>query len=216
MALFEAGHSHLFAYQQQGSTFTRLTSGPWDDINPAISPDGRYIAFASNRSGPWDLYLLDLQNGELMPLTDTPQYEAAPAWSPDGNLLAYESYDQNLEIIIRTVFDDQTFINLSDHPGADYHPAWSPKGRQLAFVSNRSGEPEVWLADFDRFDEGRFTNLSQNKEMQESHPAWSPDGSSLAWGAIQDGTHSLYRWEAGKACAPAISIELRTRSSLKP
>ena len=198
LAFYEAGHSHLFAYQQLGSPFTRITSGPWDDITPALSPDGRWVAFASNRSGPWDLYMLDLHSGDLTRLTDTPQYDAAPSWSPDGNLLAYESYDQDLEILIRTVFDDQTLINLSEHPAADYHPTWSPQGRQLAFVSNRSGEPEVWLADFDKFDEGRFTNLSQSTEMQEAHPAWSPDGNSLAWAALQDGTHNLYLWEAGQ------------------
>jgi TolB protein len=197
--LYEAGYSHLFAYQALGLPYTRLTSGPWDDINPALSPDGRYVAFASNRAGPWDLYLLDLQTGDLTRLTDTPQYDAAPSWSPDGNLLAYETYDQNLEVVIRTVFDDQTFVNLSEHPAADYHPAWSPQGRQLAFVSNRSGEPEVWLADFDRFDEGRFTNLSQSTDMQEAHPAWSPDGSQLAWTALKDGTHNLYLWQAGQA-----------------
>jgi TolB protein len=195
LAFNEAGYSHLFAYQQLGLPYIRLTSGPWDDITPALSPDGRWVAFASNRSGPWDLYMLDLHSGDLLRLTDTPQYDAAPSWSPDGNLLAYESYDQDLEILIRTVFDDQTLINLSEHPSADYHPAWSPQGRQLAFVSNRSGEPEVWLADFDNFDEGRFTNLSQSTDKQEAHPAWSPDGKALVWTALQGGTHSLYLWE---------------------
>ena len=195
LALNEAGYSHLFAYQQFGLPFTRLTSGPWDDITPALSPDGRWVAFASNRSGPWDLYMLDLHSGDLSRLTNTPQYDAAPSWSPDGNLLAYESYDQDLEILIRSVFDDQTLINLSEHPAADYQPAWSPQGRQLAFISNRSGEPEVWLADFDNFGEGHFANLSLSTDMQEAHPAWSPDGSALVWAALQDGTHSLYLWE---------------------
>jgi len=195
LAINESGNSHLFAYQPVELPYTRLTSGPWDDITPALSPDGSWLAFASNRSGSWDIYLLDLQSGELTRLTDTPQYDAAPSWSPDGNLLAYESYDQDSEIIIRSVFDDNTLINLSEHPAADYQPTWSPKGRQLAFVSNRSGEPEVWLADFDLFNEDRFSNLSMKPEMKEAHPVWSPDGTTLAWAALQDGYHSIFIWE---------------------
>ncbi len=196
LALSEAGHSHLFAYQSLETQYLRLTSGPWDDTSPALSPDGRWLAFASNRSGPWDIYLLDLYSGDLKRLTETMQYDAGPTWSPDGKLLAYESYDQDYEIIIQSAFDDQTMINLSEHPAQDYQPTWSPLGRQLAFVSDRTGEPEVWLADFDKFGDERFSNLSSTPEMAESHPIWSPDGSWLAWAAHQERNRSLYVWNS--------------------
>jgi TolB protein len=199
LALNEAGHSHLFAYQASDSPFTRLTSGPWDDTHPALSPDGRWLAFASNRSGPWDLYLLDLHTGEVTRLTDTQHFESSPTWSPDGNLIAYESYVQDSEIIIRSVFDDQTLINLSEHPAADYQPTWSPQGRQLAFVSTRSGDPEVWLADFDKYGAERFSNLSQTPEIAESNPSWSPVGTSLAWAATHAANHSIYSWDASES-----------------
>jgi TolB protein len=194
ISLNEAGNYHLFAFQSFDYPYTRLTSGPWDDITPALSPDGRWLAFSSNRSGAWDLYLLDLHNGDITRLTDNPHFEASPSWSPDGNLLAYERYNDNSEIMIRSVFDDRVRINLSEHPAADYQPSWSPEGRQVAFISNRSGEHEVWLANFDIFDEHRFTNISQSSGIQESHPIWSPDGSSLAWAALQGGNHSLIMW----------------------
>jgi len=198
LALYEAGHSHLFAYQATESPYTRLTSGPWDDISPALSPDDRWLAFASNRSGSWDLYMLDLHAGEVTRLTDTQHFEGSPSWSPDGNLLAYESYDQDSEIFIRSVFDDQTLINLSEHPAADYQPTWSPQGRQLAFVSTRSGDPEVWLADFDKYGAERFANLSQTPEIDESNPSWSPQGTFLAWAATHAANHSIHSWNASQ------------------
>jgi len=194
--MYEAGHSHLFAYQALDTPFTRLTSGPWNDTHPALSPDGRWIVFASNRSGPWDLYLLDLHNGEVSRLTESQSFESSPTWSPDGNLIAYESYAQDSEIVIQSVFDDQTLINLSEHPAADYQPAWSPMGRQLAFISTRSGDAEVWLADFDKFDEERFSNLSQTPGADEQNPSWSSQGNSLAWAAVQSNNHSIFTWEA--------------------
>src|SRR5215510_13353890 len=51
----EDGYAHLFAYIPEQMPLTRLTSGNWDDITPAASPDGKKIAFASNRNGFWDL-----------------------------------------------------------------------------------------------------------------------------------------------------------------
>jgi TolB protein len=180
---------------------TRLTSGEWDDTTPALSPDGTRLAFASNRGDYWDLYILELATGEITRLTDTPQYDSSPSWSPDGQYLAYETYvehpsgdgsRQNLEIAILPLSGEGTPIPLSEHPAADFSPAWSPLGRQIAFISTRSGEREVWLADLDRAGEERFTNLSNNSTSAEAHPAWSPDGEHIAWSAVEEGDYNLY------------------------
>ncbi|HKG55231.1 MAG TPA: DPP IV N-terminal domain-containing protein, partial [Anaerolineales bacterium] len=92
VAFEEDGYAHLFAYIPEKMPLTRITSGDWDDITPSASPDGKKIAFASNRNGFWDLYFLDLGTGEVTQLTNTPQYEGAPTWSPDGSFMAFESY----------------------------------------------------------------------------------------------------------------------------
>src|SRR4030095_14672906 len=170
----EDGYAHLFAYIPEKMPLTRLTSGDWDDVAPAPSLDGKRIAFASNRNGFWDLYLLDLTGGDLMQLTDTPRYEGAPTWSPDGTFLAYEVYDNdNLEIFIGPSEDPtQNAIQLTNSPNADYAPAWSPGGRKIAFISNG----DVMLADLDKTSDNRFTNLSNTELAAESHPIWSPDG----------------------------------------
>lgn len=192
LSLQEGAHSHLFAYQPQQLPFTRLTSGDWNDITPAISPDGQYVAFASNRNGYYDLYLLELLTGEITRLTDTLEYDAAPSWSPDGQWLIYESYfNGNLDLMILPADGLQAPIPLTDHPAADYSPAWSPQGRQIAFVSNRSGVTEIWMADLDLPGEERFVNLSREPLAVHAHPAWSPDGSKLAWSSVRDGVRQV-------------------------
>ncbi|MFH1523416.1 MAG: LpqB family beta-propeller domain-containing protein, partial [Chloroflexota bacterium] len=206
LSLADAGRSHLFAYSPQTLPFTRLTSGEWDDITPALSPDGKRVAFASNRSGYWDLYTLDLQTGETVRLTDTPEYDGAPSWSlPDGAFIAYESYaDGNLDIFIRSVTDPaQDLTRLTQDPATDSSPAWSPQGRQIAFVSNRSGEPEIWVANLDSA--GEAINLSGDSKNAIAHPAWSPDGSKLAWAATDpdSGLTGLYVWDTGHPGEPA-------------
>jgi TolB protein len=207
LSLVEGVDTHLFAYQPESLPLTRLTSGPWDDITPALSPDGKQLAFASNRNGYWDLYLLELASGEISRLTDSPEYDASPSWSPDGVWLAYESYvHNNLEIFIRPVSGEQAPMQLTNNPGADYSPAWAPDpGRKIVFVSTRTGEPDIWIVDLDQPDESTFQNASHNAQAWESHPTWSPDGSSLVWACVENGFHKIMLWDSTQPDVPPRS-----------
>jgi TolB protein len=192
----EDGYAHLFAYIPDELPLTRLTVDGWDDITPAASPDGEVIAFASNRNGFWDLHLLNLTSGEVTQITDTPEYEGAPSWSPDGSFLAFEAYrNDNLEIAIGPASDPlDDAVLLTNSSSADHSPAWAPGGRQIAFIS----DGEVILADLDKTEEDRFTNLSNTNLAAESHPVWSPDGTQLAWASSSQsvGRSGIYIWDA--------------------
>ncbi len=204
LSLQDGAYAHLFAYRPQGLPLTRLTNQPWDDITPALSPDGTQVAFSSKANGYFDLFLLNLASGQTTRLTDTAAYDANPTWSPDGRWLAFESYvDNNLEIYILSLEDlSQPAIRVTDDPGADFDPAWAPQGRQIAFVSNRTGTDQVWLADLDNVD-NRFKLLSQEPNANQEHPAWSPDGNTLAWASTQDGMTSLNLWDSRQPDQPA-------------
>jgi dipeptidyl aminopeptidase/acylaminoacyl peptidase len=87
--------THLFAVPVGGGEPRQLTDGDWDDASPAWSPDGRQIAFASDRSAErwrWagsDIWVLDVQSGALWRLTDESLGCGRPAWSPDGVTLTF-------------------------------------------------------------------------------------------------------------------------------
>lgn len=199
LSIEENGYAHLFAYMPGKLDFTRLTSGKWSDITPSISPNGKSVAFASNRGGYWDIYTLDLQSGQVSQLTNTPEYDSSPSWSPDGAYVAYETYrNGSLDIAILSLTDPaQEPIILTDDPASDHSPAWAPNGRQIAFISDRSGNADVWLADLNKTI-GRFTDLSNTPQSAESNPVWSPDGLHLAWASDpwNNDENGIYVWNA--------------------
>jgi TolB protein len=199
----EDGYAHLFVYIPGRMPITRLTAADWDDITPAASPDGKRIAFASNRNRFWDLYLMDLASGAVTQLTDTPEYEGAPTWSPDGTFLAYEAYrGDNLDLVIGPATDPlQDAVLLTSSPASEHSPAWAPGGRQIAFVS----DGEIILADLDNPNDKRFSNLSNTEQASESHPIWSPDGTQLAWASTSQsvGRSGIYIWDSTRT-APAV------------
>lgn len=210
LSLEENGHAHLFFYIPQQLPLTRLTYGEWDDTSPALSPDGTRVAFASNRAGVWDLYVLSLQSGEIIRVTNSPEYESAPAWSPDSQWLACELYlNDNLEIAIVSLANgEQAPIPLTDEPSSDHSPAWAPDGRHVAFVSNRGGDSDVWLANLDKTGEERYVNLSRTPFSAESHPVWTGNGSKLAWASAAQniGFSGIYVWDAVQPERPAAWV----------
>ncbi len=192
LSLSEYGYARLFSYQLIGQPFTRLTFGEWDDVSPAISTSNGLVAFASNRSGHWDLYVLELATGITSQLTSDNAYDGSPTWSDNGWLAYTHDNASDLEIAIRPLDGsvDPLYVSLS--PARDHSPAWRPGAQQLAFVSDRSGAPSIWLLYLEQEGPARFAQLALERGPQAS-PAWSPDGRWLAW-AEQDaaGIWSIY------------------------
>jgi len=210
LSMDDNGFNHLFAFAPAKLNPVRLTNGLWDDISPAISQDGSQVVFASNRNAYWDIYVLNLGDGQISRITDTPDFDGNPAWSPDSQWIVYETMiGDQLEINILSSNNPGQNIRLTDNPALDQDPVWSPLGREVAFVSNRSGDNEIWLASLDTADEGRFVNLSQDAHSDDTHPAWSPDGSKLAWAAQKQGEpNEIQVWDSSLPGQPARAAGL--------
>lgn len=192
LSLGEVGHAQLFHRRFAGAPYTRLTSGAWDDIDPAVSPNSHWLAFSSNRGGQWDVYILDLTTGDTSQLSDDAAYDGGPSWSTDGWLAYEHDLDGNLEIAIRPADSSLEPIYISLGDGLDFAPSWRAQTQQIAFVSDRTGHSEVWVINLEMDGAARFTQPSEGEREQNS-PAWSPDASQLAWSQLDsDGIWRIY------------------------
>lgn len=193
-----SARSHIWGYVPGDPAPFQVTAGPWDDEDPAVSPDGTKLAFTSHRDGNWELYLLDLTSLELRRLTETAAYEGHPTWSPDGLWLAYEVYmGDNLDVWIMPIDLGQPPLQLTTHPEADYAPNWDPNGRRIAFVSHRDRSPQIYLANLDQ-PEDRFKKLS-NSSGSSSDPVFDPSGERVAFSVQGSGGSQVWVLGSGEA-----------------
>jgi TolB protein len=191
ISLSEAGYFHLFAYHPENLPLTRLTYGEWDDIQPAISPDGTKVAFASHRGGQWDIYTLNLKTGETLQITNDLAYNGSPSWSGDGKQLAFEKYiNENLDIYITSIDNSPSETRVTTNPAHDFSPAWNPTSTEIAFTSTRGGDNDIWIVDVNRGDEA--TNFTFNTTVDQHNPSWSPDGKYLTWISPFEGYDSIF------------------------
>ncbi|MBK6648004.1 MAG: PD40 domain-containing protein [Anaerolineales bacterium] len=200
LSIEENGFAHLFLFRSLELTLTRITAGDWNDITPILNQDRTRLAFASDRDGDWDLYVMQLQTGEIKQVTNSPQYDSSPSWSPDGQWLAFETYvNENLEVAVVNV-DSGEVVPLTQDPASDHSPVWAPDGRNVAFISTRGGDSDVWLANLDITSNDRYQNLSNTPFASENFPLWNRDGSQLLWSSISQtvGFSGLYLWDAAE------------------
>lgn len=196
------GQDDLWAISVGQSTPLRLTNDAANDRDPAWSPDGMRVAFASTRDGNWELYIMEVSSGATTRMTFTPGFEGAPTWSPDGAWLAYEGYNddtQDLDIYIistdpnRAAEDGATRLTYA--AGPDIEPAWSPQGRQIAYTSWRTGGQDIFIYNLDETDPRReelAINLTNSSDIDENYASWSPDGTQIAYSATVGGVDEVF------------------------
>jgi len=143
----EESESNIWLYDLARDTLTRLTSQGSLNLMGAWTPDGKRIAFLSDKEGPLNLFwqLAD-GSGGLERLTTSQSTQAPNSWSPDGQLLAY------MELNLTTGYDIWV-LRLSDRkaqpflrtPFNEAAPRFSPDGRWLAYASDESGRYEIYV-----------------------------------------------------------------------
>jgi TolB protein len=200
----------LFKATVGGRTVTQLTSDPANDVMPAISPDGSRIAFASDRSGRWNLYMISVGGGQAVQLTNDHAHDLHPSWSPDGTRLVFcrlgaRSGRWELWVLDLTRTASPEFIGYGAFPEWCPVPGTGADGAdRIVFQRGRERGDRafsLWTIDYRPGFSGNPTQVVSGRSFSAITPTWSPDGRWIAFTAVPLSDEAA--WEAGESLTAA-------------
>ncbi len=184
----------IYSKRVGANVITQLTNDPAEDVMPAISPDGSRIAFASNRTGNWDIWVMPSAGGKAVQITSDPAHELHPSWSPDGSQLVFCRLGEASGRWELWVLDVQ-MSQVAQFIGEGLFPEWCPVSgtgldgadRILFQRSRERGDRgfAVWAIDYADGQSGSPTQIASSDRAAYVNPTWSPDARHVVFASIE-------------------------------
>jgi Tol biopolymer transport system component/serine/threonine protein kinase len=178
----------LFVVPIAGGAIKQLTF----DLLPKLgrltwTPDGREIVYSTQREfGGAGLWRIPADGGTPRRVANTLLFAGNPSLARDGHRLAYTESWVDTNIYVSE--GDGAPRRLIASTREDHSPTFSPDGERIAFISNRTGDSEVWVARLDGSQQTQLTRLARFAGT----PRWSPDGTSIAFDLLGAGNSDIW------------------------
>lgn len=176
----------LYFKSVDGVAVTQLTSDPASDIQPALSPDGSRVAFASNRSGNWDIWITSVTGDPPVQVTNGDADDVHPSWSPDGRQIVYCSLPRGGQVQWELWIADASAGESKRFIGYGLFPEWSPGGDTIVYQRARERGGHwfgIWTLTLVNGEPRSPTEIAASVAQAMILPTWSPDGRCIAFAA---------------------------------
>jgi Tol biopolymer transport system component len=121
-----------------------VTQNPAMDRQPTMSPNGDKIAFSSNRSDTWDIWVMDVDGSNPISLTNGEGQNTSPVWSPDGEKIAFVSTRNGNHDIFVMDADGSNLEPITEHETSETDPVWNPSGSKVYYSADYGSGREIY------------------------------------------------------------------------
>jgi Tol biopolymer transport system component len=171
----------IYSISDDGKWNIAITSGQ-EMYEPNVSPDGKKIVFQSWVDDIGEIYVMDIDGGNVVQLTNNSVYDGDPVWSPDGTKIAWESKPNVNEQIYVMNADGTNQQRLTNNTYWDAVPRWSPDGKEIIYESWTTNNWAIYTMNAD----GSGVKLIISGNYDCNFPSFSPDGSKIVYHNWED------------------------------
>lgn len=179
-------YSQIYAMKPGDTAQVCLTPTSDSDYRPAVSPDGKTVAFTTHRDNIRAIYLMNPDGTNQRRLTQNGDAGLC-AWSPDGKRIAFSSNRNGRYCIYMMNADGTGVRRLTDGLSEDY-PVWSPDGRRIAYEGRVNSVWRIFVVNVDATGDRPITS----EKWDSRWPEWSPDGKLIAYTSYEQGNGDIY------------------------
>jgi TolB protein len=211
---WRSGDREIYSINVDGSDPRNLTNDPGVDENPDVSPDGKQIAWVSDRDGETlHLYVMDIDGSDVRRMGEATQN---PRWSPDGERIAY--FGNGAIMVVDADGGEPEVVVPAGNPAqgepceaGGFPGGWSPDGQRITYYSADSLHGISHVCTVDR--DGSNVTVVPGTAGYHAEPTWSRDGRYLTFRSIRGGNHDVYTYDFETGTErrltdhPAIDIE---------
>lgn len=182
--------SDIWIVKVDGSGQNLVTAGAGDNFAPSASPDGRYVVFASTRTGDRCLWRTDIDGSNPKQLT----YDVdarGPDISPDGRWVVYWDVGSGSKVLWRVSIDGGDKVQVTDYFSRG--PSVSPDGKHIVFVFLDEGPPaKRWRIAVIPFEGGRPAKVFDLPQPPVQYVRWTPDGKAVSYIDTRNGAYNIW------------------------
>ena len=157
------------------------------NVSPSISPDGGTVAMLSDRSGYFDIYLLDATTGKQkstlvkgnrsIDFEELKWLQPGLSWSPNSKKIVFASKSGKGDVLHIVDVDSKKSKKIPIDLDGVFSAAWSPNGTEIAFIGNNNGSSDIYMYDLLKKEYYKITD----DVFSDSYPSWNSDGTEIAF-----------------------------------